>query len=87
MSADHRTEERLAELLRALPPAPQAWVQAAQELPLAGRAIDQLVALAEIDASFRAELLRDAEAALEQAGVEATPELAERLRERLDGRA
>ena len=29
-------EQRLAELIRALPPAPQAWVEAAQELARAG---------------------------------------------------
>ncbi len=84
MGTHHRTEQELAELLRALPPAPPAWVRAAHELPAARRAIDQLVALAEADADFRAELLRDAEAALDRTGVKATPELLKRLRERLD---
>lgn len=33
-------ESRLAELLSVLPPAPEAWVRAAQELPLARRELD-----------------------------------------------
>ena len=44
-------EERLAELLALLPPAPRAWVQAAQELPLARQQVDGLVARAEADAA------------------------------------
>src|SRR5436305_13285446 len=36
-------EERLAELLRALPPAPEAWIKAAQELPLARLELDEIV--------------------------------------------
>ncbi len=43
-------EERLAELLRALPPPPTAWVQAAQELPRARRELGGIVARAEADA-------------------------------------
>ena len=37
-------EERLARLIGMLPPAPDGWVQAAQELPAARRGLDQLVA-------------------------------------------
>ena len=37
-------EERLARLIRALPPAPEAWVRAAQELPLAKAGLDEIVA-------------------------------------------
>ena len=47
-------EERLAELFAVLPPAPVAWVQAAQELPLARAQLDELVMRAEADAAFRA---------------------------------
>ena len=36
-------EQRLAELLRTLPPAPEGWVKAAQELPLARAELDELV--------------------------------------------
>ena len=36
-------EEKLGELLRRLPPAPQGWVEAAQELPTARATLDELV--------------------------------------------
>jgi len=76
-------EERLAELLALLPPAPRAWVQAAQELPLARQQVDGLVARAEADAAFRAQVLADLEAALDAAGVEPRPVVIESLRRRL----
>ena len=76
-------EERIAELLRTLPPAPEAWVRAAQELPLAQRGLDDLVARAEADAAFRARLVADLEAALEAEGVEPDPALVRALRARL----
>ena len=67
----HRFEEEwLGRLLRVLRPAPHAWVQAAQELPGARRALDDLVARAESDLEFRASVLADLEVALAQAGVE-----------------
>ena len=49
----HYDEERLAELLRALPPAPEGWVRAAQELPRVRRELDGIVARAVADAEFR----------------------------------
>ncbi len=58
------TETRLAELLRMLPPPPAGWVEAAQELPLARRGLDDIVARAEADAEFRRALIADLEAAL-----------------------
>jgi hypothetical protein len=76
-------EERLAELLALLPPAPRAWVQAAQELPLAREQLDGLVARAEADAAYRAQVLADLEAALDAAGVEPRPAVVESLRRRL----
>ena len=76
-------EERLAELLAILPPAPTAWVQAAQELPLARAQLDGLVMRAEADAAFRAQVLADLEAALDAAGVEPRPAVVESLRRRL----
>jgi hypothetical protein len=69
MSRGH-DEERLGALLRVLPPAPPGWIRAAQELPGARRALDDLVARAESDLEFRAAVLADLEVALEQAGVE-----------------
>jgi hypothetical protein len=76
-------EERLARLIRALPPAPEAWVQAAQELPLARAELDQVVARAEADAEFRAALISDLEAALAADGYEPTRALVQLLRVRL----
>jgi len=77
-------ETRLAELLAALPPAPAAWVRAAQELPLARLGLDDLVRRAEEDAVFRRRLIADLEAALQAEGIEADPALAEALRRRLE---
>jgi hypothetical protein len=76
-------EERLAELLALLPPAPRGWVEAAQELPLARAQLDGLVARAEADAAFRAQVLADLETALAAAGVEPRPVVVESLRRRL----
>lgn len=76
-------EERIARLLRLLPPAPVGWVQAAQELPAARTAIEDIVARAEADAAFRARVLADLEAALETAGVEPAPSAVTALRSRL----
>ena len=76
-------EERLAELLRVLPPAPEGWVKAAQELPRARREMDEIVARAEADQQFRAAVMADLEAALEQAGYDIDRSLLPALKERL----
>jgi hypothetical protein len=76
-------EIRLAEILAALPPAPQSWVQAAQELPLARLGLDDLVRRAEEDAEFRRRLAAGLEAALQAEGIEPEPALKEALRRRL----
>jgi len=76
-SYDH---EQLSRLIGMLPPAPEAWVQAAQELPAARRGLDQLVARAEADAAFRAEVLADLERALQAEGVEPQPRVVAELR-------
>jgi hypothetical protein len=75
-------EERLARLIRALPPAPMGWVRAAQELPLARAGLDEIVARAEADADFRARLVADLEAALEAEGYVRDPALIEVLKVR-----
>jgi hypothetical protein len=75
--------ERIAELIAALPPAPEAWVAAAQQLPELRREADRLVALAEADASFREAALQDLEQALREQGAEPTPRLIEEVRSRL----
>jgi hypothetical protein len=75
-------EERLARLIRALPPAPEAWVRAAQELPLAQTEIDEIVARAEADLAFRQRLIADLEGALAAEGYERDPALVEALARR-----
>jgi hypothetical protein len=75
-------EDRLAELIAALPPAPQAWVRAAQELPLARTEINEIVARAEADADFREALIADLEATLAQEGYEPERPLVDALRRR-----
>ena len=76
-------EEKIAELLRLLPPAPAGWVQAAKELPLARRELGQIVARAEADAAFRQQLIADLESALEGAGYEPRAELLDDVRAHL----
>ena len=76
-------ETRIGELLRRLPPAPEGWVRAAQELPFALTELDEIVARAEADASFRKRLLADLEAALEAEGYERDPAVVAALRMRL----
>jgi hypothetical protein len=73
-------EQRLGRLIGMLPPAPEGWVRAAQELPAARRGLDQLVARAEADAAFRASVLADLESALQTEGVEPEPRVVDTLR-------
>jgi hypothetical protein len=77
-------EQRLAELLGALPPAPDAWVQAAKELPLARRQLDSMVERAVADEDFRRAIEADIEAAIREAGCVPDPVTVAALRARLD---
>jgi hypothetical protein len=80
MSAyDHDT---LGRLIAALPPAPEGWVRAAQELPAARRGIDGIVNRAVADAAYRERVVADLESALAEVGIEPTPPILEELRER-----
>jgi hypothetical protein len=79
------TPEHLAELIALLPPAPPGWVESAQELPSASRAIDDLVSRAEAHVEERSAMLADLEATLRTAGVEPRRVLVEQLRTRLSG--
>jgi hypothetical protein len=76
-------DERIAELLRLLRPAPVGWVRAAQELPAARTEIAAIVARVEADAAFRARVVADLEAALESEGIAATPSVVAALRSSL----
>ena len=77
------TEERLAELISALPPAPAAWVQAAIDLPAARAAMESLVTRAQADHAAREAILADLETALRDAGVQPSRPLLDDLRARL----
>jgi hypothetical protein len=77
------SEEQLAQLIAALPPAPPAWVQAAAALPAARAAIDAIVERALAERSAREAVLADLEAALRDAGVEPHPHLVAQLRNEL----
>ena len=80
MSAyDHDT---LGRLIAALPPPPDGWVRAAQELPAARRGLDDIVNRAVADAAYRERVVADLESALAEAGIEPTPPILEELRER-----
>jgi hypothetical protein len=76
-------EERIAELLRLLKPAPEAWVRAAQELPPALRGLDDIVERARADDRFRRALIADLESALAADGYTPDPKVVEALRRRL----
>ena len=75
--------EQIGRLLRLLPPAPEGWVRAAQELPAARAMLDELVARAEQDAAFRLQLQADLERAVAAAGFEPSPFIVSRLRQLL----
>ena len=76
--------EELGRLLAALPPTPEGWVRAAQELPAARATLDELVARAEQDAAFRLQLRADLERAVAAAGYEPSPFIVSRLRRLLE---
>jgi hypothetical protein len=77
-------EHRLAELIKVLPPAPEAWVKAAQELPLVRGRLDDIVARAEADLAFRDALIANLEEALRLEGYEPGAIPLDELRRRLE---
>jgi hypothetical protein len=78
-SYDHET---LGRLIAALPPPPDGWLRAAQDLPAARRGIDVIVDQAVADAAYRERVVSDLESALAEVGLEPTPPLLAELRER-----
>lgn len=82
-------EIQLANLIGALPPAPEPLLRAARELPRTRRELEEVLPRLEGDAEFRRQATLDLERALERAGYEPSPDLVEALRRRmplLDGR-
>jgi hypothetical protein len=76
-------EERLGDLLSALPPAPEGWVRAAQGIPRTEQGVDEIVERAKADERFRRHVVEYPEAALEEADVVAHANVVEMLRRRL----
>jgi hypothetical protein len=76
-------EERIADLIAAMPPAPAGWVQAAQELPAARAEMDEIVARAQADKRFREAAVADLEAALAAEGYDVDRRMLPALRQRL----
>jgi hypothetical protein len=83
MTDDRSPEEWLAALLALLPPAPEAWLEAARQLPAARAQIDGIVARAELDAAYRARIVSDLEQALAADGIEPSEALQRELARRL----
>jgi hypothetical protein len=83
ITASPYAEERLGRLIGLLPPAPEGWVRAAQEIPALRALLDDIVARAEADEAFRAAVLADLEAAIAEAGYEPEPRAVEALRRRI----
>lgn len=77
-------EERLGRLVGLLPPAPEGWVRAAQEIPAFRVMLDDIVARAESDRAFREALIADLEAAIAEAGYEPEPRVVEEVRRQID---
>ena len=82
MATSDHDDERLGELLSALPAVPAAVVAAAQELPRTLRELDRIVELAEADAEFRRALVADLETALRARGHVPSRIVIEELRRR-----
>lgn len=77
-------EERIGRLIGLLPPAPEGWVRAAQEIPAFRQMLDGIVARAEADADFRRTVIADLEAAIAEAGYEPEPRVVQELRRQLN---
>lgn len=77
-------EERIAELLRALPEPPMGWVEAAKQLPAARRELETILERIERDEHFRELVAADLEAMLRAEGVEPSPVVVAHLRRRLE---
>jgi hypothetical protein len=84
IAANPYAEEHIGRLIGLLPPAPEGWVRAAQEIPAFRAILDDIVARAEADEVFRAEVLADIEAAIAEAGYVPEPRTANALRYWID---
>jgi hypothetical protein len=87
IESDPYAEEDLGRLIGLLPPVPEGWVRAAQEIPSFRSMLDVLVARAEADEAFQATLVADLEAALAAAGYEPEPRAVEAVRRQMRARS
>lgn len=76
-------EQRIIELLRALPPAPEAWVRAAQEIPSTREEIAAILERAAVDQEFRRAVAADPETALASEGYDVDPVIVRAIHQRL----
>lgn len=86
IESDPYAEEDIGRLLGLLPPAPEGWVRAAQEIPAFRAMLDDLVARAQADEVFQATLIADLESAIAQAGYEPEPRAIEAVRRQMRAR-
>jgi hypothetical protein len=77
-------EERIGRLIGLLEPAPEGWVRSAQEIPAFRSMLDEIVARAEADQAFRAQVVANLEAAVAEAGYKPRPQAVEELRRRIE---
>jgi hypothetical protein len=76
-------EHELGRMVRMLPAAPAAWVEAAQALPFLKDELDSILARAEGDPRFRKALRDDANEALHNEGYDLSPSVVAHLMRKL----
>jgi hypothetical protein len=76
-------EHELGRMVRMLPAAPAAWVEAAQALPFLKDELDSILARAEGDAGFRKALRTDPATALRSEGYDLSPSVVAHLMRKL----
>ena len=80
---DMTDEHELGRMVRLLPAAPAAWIEAAQALPFLKGELDSILARAEGDAGFRKALLADPNEALHGEGYDLSPSVVAHLMRKL----
>ena len=76
-------EHELGRMVRMLPPAPGAWVEAAQALPFLKDELDSILAKAQGDTGFRLALRADPNGALQREGYDLSPSVVAHLMRKL----
>jgi hypothetical protein len=76
-------DRQLEHLLRLLPPAPEAWVRAAQELPFVRDEVAAILERAAASSTYRDALLRDPADTLSREGHELSADVVAHILRRL----